>query len=241
MKRVQLSAVKREVNTKGSLNKVRSEGFVPAVVYGEGAVSVTVKVKERDLVLITEKYGKNVLVDLDIDGTVHPSIFKEIQKEHIGRKILHVDFETVNLSKPVYTKVPVVAVGEAKGVKLGGILDQTLRELQVEGLLTDLPEKVEVDVTNLEIKDVIYVHNLSLSDKVKLLTPPDTVVFSVVTPTVEEVAPAPAVEEVAAATAASPESTKEGKEPETGKAAKTPETGKAAKTPEAKPAKEEKK
>jgi large subunit ribosomal protein L25 len=246
VKRVQLSAVKREVDTKGKLNKVRSEGYVPAIVYGEGLGSVPVQVKEKDLAIIIEKFGRGVLIDLDVEGTMHPAIFKEVQKSKIGRHLLHVDFEAVNLDKPVYTKVKIVAVGESKGVKAGGILDQELRDLEVEGIMTDLPDKIEVEITNLDIKDVIYVHDLKLSDKIKVYTRLDAVILSIVTPTVEEVAPAAVPAEAEAA--ALLEAAKEGaKAPEVGKTAakegaKAPEVGKtAAKEPEAKPVKEEKK
>ncbi|MGC9124843.1 MAG: 50S ribosomal protein L25 [Caldisericaceae bacterium] len=230
MKRVELQALKREVNTKGTLNKVRTEGYVPAVVYGEKSSAVPVKVKERDLSIIMDKFGRSVLVDLNIEGTTQPTIFKEVQKSKIGKHFLHIDFEAVDLDKPVFTRIPVVVVGESKGIKEGGILEQELRELEVEGILTDLPEKVEVDITNLGIKDVVYVHNLNLSDKVRVLTRPDAVVMSIVTPTVEEVAP------VTAEAAATPGA--EGAKVAGAAGAATEAEPKAS---EAKPAKEEKK
>ena len=196
MKRVQLKAEKREVSTKGMLNKYRNEGFIPGIVYGENLNGLSVIVNEREFLVIAKKEGRNVLVDLDIQGNVYPTIFKEIQRNPIGGKILHVDFEAVNLEKPIYTTIPVVTKGEAKGIKMGGILDQELYKVEVEGLLIDIPDNIEVDITNLEIKDVYYVKDLKIPEKIKLYTPLDAVVVSVVTPTVEEVK-APAAEEVA--------------------------------------------
>ena len=196
MKRVQLKAEKREVSTKGMLNKYRNEGFIPGIVYGENLNGLSVVVNEREFLVIAKKEGRNVLVDLDIQGNVYPTIFKEIQRNPIGGKILHVDFEAVNLEKPIYTTIPVVTKGEAKGIKMGGILDQELYKVEVEGLLTDIPDNIEVDITDLEIKDVYYVKDLKIPEKIKLYTPLDAVVVSVVTPTVEEVK-APAAEEVA--------------------------------------------
>ncbi len=198
MKRVKIDAIKREVTTKGRLNNYRKEGYVPAILYGENTKTLPIAVKEKDLLLVEHQYGRSVLVDLKVGTKKHPSIFKEIQRTPIGRKFLHVDFEEVNLEKPVYTKIPIVAVGESKGVKMGGILDQELHELEIEGLLTDLPDRIEVDITNLEIKDVIYARDLILPEGVKVFTEPDAVVVSVVIPKVEEVAPAAApAEEVA--------------------------------------------
>jgi large subunit ribosomal protein L25 len=192
---VQLKAEKREVSTKGMLNKYRNEGFIPGIVYGENLNGLSVIINEREFLVIAKKEGRNVLVDLDIQGNVYPTIFKEIQKNPIGGKILHVDFEAVNLEKPIYTTIPVVTKGEAKGIKMGGILDQELYKVEVEGLLTDIPDNIEVDITDLEIKDVYYVKDLKIPEKIKLYTPLDAVVVSVVTPTVEEVK-APAAEEV---------------------------------------------
>jgi large subunit ribosomal protein L25 len=196
VKRVQLKAEKREVSTKGMLNKYRNEGFIPGIVYGENLNGLSVVVNEREFLVIAKKEGRNVLVDLDIQGNVYPTIFKEIQRNPIGGKILHVDFEAVNLEKPIYTTIPVVTKGEAKGIKMGGILDQELYKVEVEGLLIDIPDNIEVDITDLEIKDVYYVKDLKIPEKIKLYTPLDAVVVSVVTPTVEEVK-APAAEEVA--------------------------------------------
>jgi large subunit ribosomal protein L25 len=196
VKRVQLKAEKREVSTKGMLNKYRNEGFIPGIVYGENLNGLSVIVNEREFLVIAKKEGRNVLVDLDIQGNVYPTIFKEIQRNPIGGKILHVDFEAVNLEKPIYTTIPVVTKGEAKGIKMGGILDQELYKVEVEGLLIDIPDNIEVDITDLEIKDVYYVKDLKIPEKIKLYTPLDAVVVSVVTPTVEEVK-APAAEEVA--------------------------------------------
>ncbi|NCQ52892.1 MAG: 50S ribosomal protein L25, partial [Caldiserica bacterium] len=154
MKRVQLKAEKREVSTKGMLNKYRNEGFIPGIVYGENLNGLSVIINEREFLVIAKKEGRNVLVDLEVQGNVYPTIFKEIQRNPIGGKILHVDFEAVNLEKPIYTTIPVVTKGEAKGIKMGGILDQGLYKVEVEGLITDLPDRIEIDVTDLEIKNV---------------------------------------------------------------------------------------
>ncbi len=223
MKRVQLKAKKREISTKGNLNKYRQEGFVPGMVYGEGVSGLSIAVNERELLAISKKEGRNVLVDLDVQGDVYSTIFKEIQKNPIGGKIIHVDFEAVNLKKPIYTTIPIVTRGEAKGVKMGGILDQDLYEIEVEGLITDLPDRIEIDVTDLEIKDVYYVKDLKIPENIKLYTSLESVVVSVVTPTVEEV-PAPVAEVV-------PE---EGAEAVPGTEALKEEKGKEEKTKEEK-------
>ncbi len=202
MKRVKLDAEKREISSKGRLNKYRNEGYIPGIVYGKEVSNIPVVLKEKDLLTLRAKEGTNVIIDLAVGNEIYPTIFKEIQRNPIGGKVIHVDFEAVNLEKPVYTTISVVAVGEARGVKVGGVFDQELYELEVEGLLTDLPDRIEVDVSNLDIKESIHVRDLELPENVKVYTPMDATVVSVVTPTVEEVV-AP-VEEVAAEGAEAP-------------------------------------
>jgi len=190
MKRVAIVGEEREVSTKGKLNAYRREGKIPGVLYGKIVDTYYVAVNEKEFLKLEKSAGRSAIYDLTIQGKSYPTIIKEIQIDPIKRNIIHIDFEAVDLEKPVYTSIPVVTVGEAKGVKKGGILDQTIHEIEVEGLLTDLPDRVEVDVSNLDIKDVIYVKDLKLGDKIKIYSDPDGVVVSVVTPTVEEV-PAP--------------------------------------------------
>lgn len=194
MKRVEISAIKREVSTKGKLNSYRRDGYIPCIIYGEKVGTLPVAIKEKDFITVEHHYGRSVLLDISIGSKTIHAIFKEIQRNPIGRKPVHIDFKAVDLRKPVYTTIPIVTVGESIGVKTGGILDQELHELEVEGLLPDLPDRIEVDVTNLGIKDVIYVKDIKLSDKIKVYSDLNAVVVSVVTPKVEEVAPAAAPE-----------------------------------------------
>jgi large subunit ribosomal protein L25 len=219
MKRVSINAERREVTTKGNTNKLRQEGKIPAVVYGKIVENFFVAVNYKEFVKLEREVGRSAIFDLNVDGKVYPTIIKEVQIDPIKRNIIHVDFQAVDLDKPVYTSIPLVFVGEAVGVKKGGILEPSLHEIEVEGLLTDLPDKVEVNVSNLDIKDVIYVKDLKLGDKVKVYSDPDAVVVSVVPPTTEEVAaPAPAEGEAAPAEGkAAPAESKAGAKAETPK------------------------
>lgn len=217
MKRVEIKVEEREVSTKGKLKKYRKEGKIPGVVYGTATETFYIATNERDFLKIERQAGRSAIFDLNLNGKVYPSIIKEIQVDPIKRNIVHIDFESVNLEKPLYTSIPVVFVGEAAGVKKGGILDPSLHEIEVEGLIADLPDKIEVDVSDLDIKDVIYVKDLKIGDKIKVYTDPDDVVVSVVTPVVEAVAapaqPEAAVEGASAEAGTTPEAkeTKESK------------------------------
>jgi len=195
MKRVPLEVKKRDVKKKSMLNNYRRQGLIPAVAYGAGVKEATpIVLNRKNFLRILRDEGANVIFDLTLEGKNYPAILKEIQRDPVSDVILHMDFQLVDLEKPVYTTVPVETTGTAKGEKIGGLLDQALYELEVEALPLDLPEKVVVDVSDLNIHDVIFVKDLNVSDKVKVLTPPDTVVVSVVTPSREEITVTEALE-----------------------------------------------
>lgn len=192
MKRVAINAEIRPINTKGNLKAYRREGKIPGVVYGKIVDTFPILVDAREFSKLSREVGRTAIFDINISGKIYPAVVKEVQIDPIKRNVIHLDFEAVDLEKPVYVNLPIAIKGEAIGVKKGGILDLSLREIEVEGLLTDLPDKVEVDVTNLDIKDVIYVKDINLGDRIKIYTDPEAVVVSVVTATEEEVAAAPA-------------------------------------------------
>ncbi|RLD21099.1 MAG: hypothetical protein DRI33_00090 [Caldiserica bacterium] len=189
MEKIAFKAMKRDVSTKGMLKKLRSEGFIPGIVYGKTAKPIPVAINEKEFINIIKHKGTSVIVNLDINGTTYFTILKDIQKDPFGDKIVHVDFLEVDLNKSVFTKIPIVVVGESKGVKVGGVLEHTLYDIKVEAAPLDIPDKIEVDVTELDINDVVHVSDLVLSDKVKVLTSLDTVVVGIGHPTKEEEVP----------------------------------------------------
>ena len=170
-----------------------------------------------DLVeLLHSKAGENVVVTLKIsdgdskakDKTV---VIKEIQREPIKSQILHVDFNEISLTEALKVDVPLAAHGEPEGKKDGGTLEHVMWELQVECLPTDIPEKIEVDVSKLKIGDAIYVKNIAVPVGVKVLTDPELIAMIVKPPKVEV-----PKEEVAAETAVEPELIRKKKEVEEG-------------------------
>lgn len=199
MKRVPIEVKKRDVKKKSMLNNYRRQGLIPAVAYGEGVDPTPIVLNRKDFLRTLRTEGVNVIFDLTLDGKGYPSIIKELQKDPVKDTILHIDFMIVDINKPVTTVIPVETTGTSKGEKLGGLLEQELYELEVEALPLDLPDKVVVDVTDLGMHDVVFVKDLNISDKVKVLTHPDTPVVSVVAPAREEVPAAVEGEEVEAA------------------------------------------
>ena len=219
MATVELKAKVRGKVGKESSKRERSGGFVPAVIYGEGAspLALAVNTKELNSVLHTRARG-NVIIDLAIEGSGSEckAIIRDIQRHPVHRDIIHVDFQRISMTKEIVVKVPIVVMGESVGVKShGGILEHLLREIEVQCLPTSIPEQVTVDVSNLDIGDSLQVKHLTI-EGVKLVTDPDASVVTVVAPTViEEVkpeVPAEGAEAVPAEGAAAEEGKEEGAE-----------------------------
>jgi large subunit ribosomal protein L25 len=160
--------------------------------------------------MLSHASGENILVELEIAGEKgsRMAMIQEIQHSPVGGDVLHVDFHAVSMDEKIEADVPLEPVGVANGVKnFGGLLEQSLRILEVECLPRDLPDKITVDVSGLNIGDSIHVRDIQLPAGVAAKTQPDLTAFSVVAPVVEE----EPVAEVAEA-AAGPEVIKEKKE-----------------------------
>ena len=161
-----LTAERRSDAGKGVARKLRAAGKVPAVLYGQGVDTTPLTVESRDLThLLHGSAGSNVLVDLVVDGEKHLAIPREIQRDHIHSRWVHVDFLAVSRTQTITVSVPVHETGEAVGVKEGGVVEHHLREVQIECLPQDVPESDLVPPTG-----------------VTILTNPEDAVLSVVTP-----------------------------------------------------------
>ena len=211
---------------KNAARRVRMKGNIPAVVYGaaEPAVAVEVDPKQIQKILHSDA-GHNSIFDLEISGSTAKTkaMIVDWQYEPIKGTLMHIDLKRIALDKVMRVEVPVQLVGTAHGVKnQGGILDQVLREVEVECLPGDIPSHIDVDVTKMSVGDVLRVSDLPHSDKLKFITDEAATVAHVVA--IKEEA-APAVEEVAAAGPAEPEVVKKGKT----EAAEAPAAEKGAK------------
>ncbi|MDR5695353.1 MAG: 50S ribosomal protein L25 [Armatimonadota bacterium] len=196
MERVVLPAEVRTKTGKSAAKKLRLIGKIPAILYGKGRSPTPLAVERKRLLeVLHTAAGKNVLIDLEIhkDGEVDRAtvMLKELQQDLYGRDVIHADLVAVSLEETIELEVPVILVGQAKGVAAGGILEQHLRFLVVECLPTQIPEHIEVDISHLDIGDTIHVSELKIPDGVSVRTPPEEVVVSILAPAKEEV-PAPA-------------------------------------------------
>jgi large subunit ribosomal protein L25 len=226
-------AESRAESGKNANRRLRGKGLIPGVLYGAKKETLAVAVSPKEIVTILRSAaGENTLFDLDLGGQRRKVILKEFQREPLKGQLLHADFYEVALDKVLEVKVHIELTGVPYGVKTqGGVLDFVTRELEVECLPADIPEKIVLDVSALELNKHLRVSDIKLSDKVKVLTEHDVVVAHVVVPRAEEVAPA------AEAAAVTPEAA----EPEVIKKGKAVAEGEAAEEKPEKPEKGEKK
>ena len=211
MEQMNIVANIRKETGKGPNRRLRRSGRVPAVVYGKKTGSLSVDVDPKDIFrILHSQTGENTIFALTVEGRETANcLMKEYQLEPLTHNLLHADFYEVAMDEMLEVDVPLIARGEAYGVKTeGGLLDIVHRELRVECLPADIPEHIEVDVTNMKIGDLVRVRDLNVSDKIKILEDPETVVIAVEHPRAEE---EPVAAVAATETEAEPEVIKKGK------------------------------
>jgi large subunit ribosomal protein L25 len=203
---VKLKAEKRTVVGRNAIKKIKAQGLVPGVIYGSQGEPMPLQVEARALTnVLAHALSEHVLVELEIaDGsqsTNRLALIQEVQHHPLRPELLHVDFHAVSATETITSEVPIEAVGDALGVRtFGGLLEHSLRTLEVECFPQDLPEIVRIDVTNLNIGESLHVRDIPLPSGVESLTPADLTVVSVVASRVgeevTETAEAPAAPEV---------------------------------------------
>jgi large subunit ribosomal protein L25 len=225
MERYKIVAHRREARGKGAAKKMRAQGLLPAVFYGPKVESTAVACNAKDLIRILQ-HGQNVLIELKIkDGkgakgeTDHVVMVRDFQLDPLRGVPIHADLYEVSMKDTMTVEVPIRLVGTPEGTKMGGILEQIRRGLEVECLPADLPPHIEIDVSHLDIGDSIHVGDITV-DKIKILVEPQQTIVTVVPPVVEiepepEVVPEEEAEEEVEG--APPEEEKEAGEGEAGK------------------------
>jgi large subunit ribosomal protein L25 len=215
--RTKLVVAYRERLGSAESRRLRREGIVPGVLYGNGE-PVAICIAERELRrALTGAAGLHSILDVEIDGKgkTHASILKEYQVDPVRGGVTHVDLQEVRLDRTIRASVAVQLLGgeDAPGVREGGVLSQPLREVSVEALPLEVPEHLDLDVSGMEIGGTLRISDLSTPDGVTLLDDPETVVATVTAPT-KVVEPEPTEEELAALEAEG----EEGEEPTEGEA-----------------------
>ena len=189
MENLSLSVDKRALTGKSGARAVRRAGSIPGVVYGiKDSTPLTIPPKELEALLGT-RAGANVVFQLNVEGEAasdRPVIVKELQRDPMKGTIVHADFLEIRMDEKIEIAVPLSLSGESPGEKMGGTVSQLLRELEISCLPNAIPEHIEVDISEVEIGDVIHVRDLQLPEGVELVADLDDPVMTVIVPVEEE-------------------------------------------------------
>ena len=213
---VSLQAREREGRGKNDARRLRSQGMLPAVLYGDGdgkSTVLAVPVKVVDYTL--QHVGDNALYDVELGGQDLTARVVDVQRDPVTGKLVHVDFAPVNMRERIVVTVPLSVVGDSPGVIEGGVLDQVAYEVEVESLPGDIPQEVTVDVSNLGIGENLTLADVELPEGVTLISEEEEVAVTVTPPTEvsdEEMEAAGIVEEPSDETEAEEAEVEEGTE-----------------------------
>jgi len=177
MEHFELKGVERKVGNKATIKAFRRQGLVPCNLYGQGMENILFTVSAKDLRGLTHNPA-SYIVDLVIDGKTYNAVIHELQFHPIDDVCLHVDFLKVSEDKPITIDVPVNITGHAAGVQAGGKFVQLVRKLKVSGLMKDLPDQLDVDITPLQIGKSIVAGDLNY-DNIAITSPKSTIICSV--------------------------------------------------------------
>ncbi len=193
---VTLTAERREGRGKGAARKLRRDGMIPAVLYGHGRDTESLAIGQAEFDKVLQGGARaSTVIDLALGTASVRALIREIQRHPTRKNVTHVDFYEIHAGEKLRLDVPLELVGSPDGVRnAGGVLEQFRREIEIEVLPRDIPERITVDVTDLRVGSSLHVSDLSVPNA-RILSDPDTTVCTVVPPRVEEERPVEAVEE----------------------------------------------
>ncbi|PMC34079.1 50S ribosomal protein L25/general stress protein Ctc [Bacillus sp. UMB0899] len=181
-----LQAMKRTEFTNSAKRKVRESGKIPAIIYGKAKESQPVALDSIELIKTLRDEGKNTVLHLDVDGSSHAVMLYDMQTDPLKNEIIHADFHIVDMQADVQVEVPVHLTGEAQGVKDGGVLQQSLHEVTITAKPGNIPQSIDVDISNLGVNETIYIKDLSTSPDYQFVQDEEQVVASILPPQQEE-------------------------------------------------------
>jgi large subunit ribosomal protein L25 len=218
MSKNSINAELRSERGKNATHRLRQEGYIPAIIYSHGE-SEAIKIKKNDFFNIFKgQVTESSLIDVTItdkkDDGNHEVFVKDYQVDPVTDELIHVDFFKVTLGEKIQTRVSVEIVGKSIGEKMGGILEVVERELEIECLPREMPEKIEIDVTNIDIGDSIHIEDIETTGSLKFLTDGKRVIVTVIAPKAYVEEEELEEEELEEGVAASEEEAAEGEEEE---------------------------
>lgn len=204
MSKVVLQAKSRTKSGSAESRRVRKNGRIPAVIYGRSGKSVSIDLDNTEFVKGTKGISESTIVKVEVDGKPYEAFVKATQRNIIDGQILHIDFYEVESGVALRAKVSLVFKGNPIGVREGGMLETPVHEIEIECLPKDLPERIEIDISDLKVNHSIHVRNIPLAEGIRLLSNPDQTVALVKFAKAEAAAAPAAAEGDAAAAAAAP-------------------------------------
>ncbi|GAA0353452.1 50S ribosomal protein L25/general stress protein Ctc [Bacillus horti] len=192
-----LQAEQRESLQKSYMNEQRSLGKVPAVVYGRNIDSTSIFVEEAELIKLIRDHGSNVLVQLKWGSGSSTVMIVDVQKNPLKEQVVHVDFQEINLKQKTIVEVPIEWVGEEAVMKDKAVLQKQAHVLEVETLPADIPERIQIDVSKMEIGDQLTIADVQVEGNFELVADQETVIVSVLPPTLETDPEEPQIDEEA--------------------------------------------
>ena len=187
MEESRLIAKKRELQGSANARRLRRTGNLPAVIYGDGKDGLSIQLDTHDFELLLHHHSsETVLVDIEIEGEgAISALVKDVQHHPVTGEVMHVDLQKMDAKKAIQVEIPVELVGEAEGVKSGGLLELVMHEIAVECLPGDLQESIEIDISGMEIGDALHLGDLDLGSKFKLMGDPEAIIVVVSEPHLE--------------------------------------------------------
>ena len=181
-----LQAKERKGIRRSDLTNLRNEGNIPAVVYGANLGSMPIYLNEMELLKTIKVVGRNGVIALDVEGSKQNVILTDFQKDPLKNGFVHVDFLAVDMSKELTTEVRIVLIGESAGVKDGGVLQQSLHEVSISATPANIPQTIDIDVTNLQVAETITIADIKGNSQFSINHEEDEVVASILPPRQEE-------------------------------------------------------
>ncbi len=185
MEITKVSAEKRQQLGKGEVKRLRKEGFVPGILYGNNVANLNLTFSEKELRKIALGSGQIIKVAVVGEGE-HNVLIRDYQKHPITKEVIHLDLFEVSMTEKLTTVTAIVISGEAKGVGQGGILQLGAREVDIECLPVDIPESIVVDISGLDLGETVKVGDLAVPSGVTILSDPEQIIVSIVAPQYEE-------------------------------------------------------
>lgn len=185
MKNIELNVNDRTGHGNKQSRKLRREHLIPGILYQKGSAGRLLKVDEGELSNAIAKNGENIVVKLRVDGTEIPAVIKELQRDHLGDHLVHVDFQPVTLHEIIHAEVPILVVNGERVEKNGWVINKQMTELEIEGEVEKIPPTITVDASKYKVGQVLRVADIEISGELSIVNAGNEVIFSIL-PTREE-------------------------------------------------------